>query len=314
MKFLLLLLLPSCTFAQLKWINVDSLFQPLPPTVHVFFTNDTLDGKPNIAYYVTANLKDKELNFTVDTTEARRLTPTQFFEKNSFPFVTVNSTFFEFKYSKNLNTIIKNGKLLSYNVHTMPNRGRDTFTYNHPLASAIGINKKRQADVAWLFTDSTLRKAYAVQKPVNKVLKDSINRFSLTTAKNNATATFKKWKMETAVGGGPILLQNGQINITNNQELKFSGKGGLTDKHPRTCMGYTKDGQLIILAIQGRFKDMAEGASLPQAAKILQDIGCWEALNLDGGGSSCMLVNGKETIKPSDKEGQRPVPCVFMIK
>jgi len=37
-------------------------------------------------------------------------------------------------------------------------------------------------------------------------------------------------------------------------------------------------------------------------------------LNLDGGGSSCMLVNGKETIKPSDKEGQRAVPAVFIIK
>jgi len=39
-----------------------------------------------------------------------------------------------------------------------------------------------------------------------------------------------------------------------------------------------------------------------------------EALNLDGGGSSCLLINGKETIKPSDKEGQRPVPAVFMIR
>jgi exopolysaccharide biosynthesis protein len=38
-----------------------------------------------------------------------------------------------------------------------------------------------------------------------------------------------------------------------------------------------------------------------------------EALNLDGGGSSCMLVYGKETIKPSDKK-QRAVPAVFMIR
>jgi exopolysaccharide biosynthesis protein len=37
-------------------------------------------------------------------------------------------------------------------------------------------------------------------------------------------------------------------------------------------------------------------------------------LNLDGGGSSCMLINGKETIKPSDPTGQRAVPAVFLIK
>ena len=49
---------------------------------------------------------------------------------------------------------------------------------------------------------------------------------------------------------------------------------------------------------------MAEGASLNQLAQIFKKLGCLEALNLDGGGSSCMLVNGKETIKPSDKKNK----------
>jgi exopolysaccharide biosynthesis protein len=79
-------------------------------------------------------------------------------------------------------------------------------------------------------------------------------------------------------------------------------------------MGYTRDGRLIILAIQGRAPGIAAGATLEEEARILLDLGCYEALNLDGGGSSCLLVNGKETIKPSDKEGERPVPAVFMIK
>jgi exopolysaccharide biosynthesis protein len=47
---------------------------------------------------------------------------------------------------------------------------------------------------------------------------------------------------------------------------------------------------------------------------MLKDIGCWEAMNLDGGGSSYMMVNGKPTIKPSDISGQRAVPAVFMIR
>ena len=61
---------------------------------------------------------------------------------------------------------------------------------------------------------------------------------------------FQKWKMKTAVGGGPVLLQNGEIKITNNEELKFAGKA-IEDKHPRTAMGYTKDNKLIILVIEG---------------------------------------------------------------
>jgi exopolysaccharide biosynthesis protein len=123
----------------------------------------------------------------------------------------------------------------------------------------------------------------------------------------------RKWKMETAIGGGPNLLKQGEIFITNNDEKMFGGKA-INDKHPRTAMGYTKDGKLIILAVEGRFPGKAEGATLPQEAQMLKEIGCWEALNLDGGGSSCLLVNGKPTIKPSDKEGQRAVPAVFIIR
>lgn len=118
--------------------------------------------------------------------------------------------------------------------------------------------------------------------------------------------------MQTAVGGGPVLLQKSEIRITNNEEKRFAGKA-INDKHPRTAMGYTKDGKLIIMAVQGRMPGIAEGASLVHLAKMLDDIGCEEALNLDGGGSSCMLINGKETIAPSDKV-QRPIPAVFLIQ
>ena len=45
---------------------------------------------------------------------------------------------------------------------------------------------------------------------------------------------------------------------------------------------------------------------------MLMDLGCVEAINLDGGGSSCMLVNGKETIKVSDGS-QRAVASTVMI-
>jgi exopolysaccharide biosynthesis protein len=118
--------------------------------------------------------------------------------------------------------------------------------------------------------------------------------------------------MKTAIGGGPVLIQDGKINITNREEQMFVN--GVADLHPRTAMGYTKKRKLIILMVQGRTPRVAEGATLNELAKILADLGCYEALNLDGGGSSCMLVNGKETIKPSDKEGQRPIASVFIIK
>ena len=258
----------------------------------------------------------------MDTTLERRFTPTQFYKKNDQPLVVVNGTFFSFASNQNLNVVIKDGKLVGYNIHSIPGRGKDTLTYRHPFGSAIGISKKRHADIAWIFTDSTVKLPYAMQWTMDAI-KDSVSKHDLNYMDSKTsiitrphegtlTSSLKKWKKRTAIGGGPVLLQNGAVKITNNEELKFAGKA-INDKHPRTAMGYTKDGKLIILVIEGR-NTIAHGATLEQEAQILKDLGCLEALNLDGGGSSCMLVNGKETIKTSDKEGQRAVPAVFIIK
>lgn len=304
--FALIIVATTCQ-AQVRWHNVDSLYAPLPPSVHVYYTNDSIDGKPNIAYYVSAELTNKSIDFAAQIGNGKRFTPSQYFETEGKPLVVVNCTFFEFVHNSNLNVVMNNGKLLAYNNAAIVGRGKDTFTYRHAFASAIGISKKRKADVAWLYTDSTKRLPYASQVAL-PIVKDSTAKFVYSTN------GLSKWKMQTAVGGGPVLLQQGNIAISNNEELKFAGKAGLTDKHPRTCMGYTKDGKLIVMCIQGRFPKIAEGVNLTQAAQLLKDLGCTEALNLDGGGSSCLLVNGKPTIQVSDKEGQRPVPAVFMVK
>jgi len=308
-----------CSSGQLNWQNVDSLFQPLPKGVHVYRSTDLLDGKPNIAYYVAADLKNKELQFKTDTSYKRRLTPTQFYERNSSPLIVVNTTFFSFETNQNLNTVISNGKLVSHNK-PVAGRGKDTLKYHHTLNSVIGISKKRKADVAWVYTDSSAKYPLALQQPVRSVKSEaySLSRKELTrylsdTSIVSTPAKLKKWKVQTAVGGGPVLLQDGNIRVTNEEERKFAGKA-INDKHPRTAMGYTNDDKLIILVVQGRFPGEAEGATLVQMGQILKDIGCVEALNLDGGGSSCLLVNGKETIVPSDNKKQRAVPAVFIIQ
>lgn len=294
--------------SSLKWTKTDGAFGHLPASVHVYRTNDSLDGRPGIAYYVSAVLKDRNIQFTAQTGEGKRFTPSQYYQLEQLPLVVVNCAFFSFETNQNLNLIMRNGKLIAYNISSLKGRGADSLLYYYPTRSAIGIDRKRKADVAWTFTDSSRRKPYAFEEmPVIAKGGDSV-----PTILNFNDIEWKWWKMRTAVGGGPVLIQDGKIHITNKEEQLFSG--GEKDKHPRTAMGYTRDGRLIILAIQGRFPGIAEGATLEQEAKILLDLGCYEALNLDGGGSSCMLVNGKETITPSDKAGQRPLPAVFMIK
>lgn len=289
---------------------MDSAFQPLPSSVHVYRTTSLLDGKPNIAWYVSIDMKDNGLDITTAVGNGKRYTPTQYQEQyENKPLLVMNTTFFEFVNNSNLNVVIKEGKMLAYQQHSLANRGKDTLTYRHPFGSAIGISKKGKADVAWLYTDSAARYAYASQQPVPFFTDSVANPGSIDMRRKGQ---FSKWKMRTAVGGGPVLVQDGKVHITNNEEIKFAGKA-INDKHPRTAMGYTRDGKLICMVIEGRFPGKAEGATLTQTAELLISAGSVEGLNLDGGGSSTMLVNGKETIRPSDQSGQRPVPAVFMV-
>ena len=289
--------------AQTKWILVDSAFGALPKDFHVYKTTDTIDGKPNIAYYAIAPLKNRRLQFTTDTSLGRRLTPASFFEKNNKALLVVNGTFFSFETNQNLNIVIKNKKIVSYNVRRVRQK-TDTskFENQNIVRGGIGISKNRNADIAWLVADSTSNYVRAWQSAFTN---------GNDTA-NNAVGS-KKWKMQTAIAGGPVLVQNNTLSISNEQERMFAGKA-ILDKHPRTVIGYTSDNKLIVMVIQGRTPGIAEGATLTQSAKLMVDLGCVEALNLDGGGSSCMLINGKQTITPSDKGFQRPVPAVFLVK
>lgn len=307
MKTFIAFLLALCCYpsaeAQLHWVKMDSSYGPIPNSMQVFKSVGLLKNRPFRAYYVIADLKDRSLAFTTDT---GRTTPAGYFEKNRRPYLVVNGSFFNTKTYQNLNVVIRRGQLLAYNIPALKSLQSDYYYY--PTRSAIGISRKRKADVAWLFTDSAKRWPFAFQKgPIiarghrsNPMLAD------LQTLEN-----WKPWRMRTAIGGGPVLVQNNEIRITNQEEQMFLG--GQFDLHPRTAMGYTKDNRLVILVIEGRNAGVAEGATLVETAEILKNLGCLEALNLDGGGSSCMLINGKETIKPSDKDGQRVVPAVFII-
>lgn len=291
-----------------KWQQVDAEFGPLPASVHVFKTTDSLDGRPSIAYYVSAPLNDRSLLFTTQVGYGKRLTPAEYYRQEHQPLLVINTSFFSFKTNGNLNVVVKDGKMLAWNQPSRRDRkAKDSLSYIYSTRSALGISRKRKADVAWVFTDSTKPRPYAFEDaPVVAYGKDSIP--ALAGLHNNH---WRRWKMETVVGGGPVLVHNGNIRVTNEEEGLFIK--GEKDLHPRSAIGYTRDGRIIVLAVQGRTPGAA-GVTLLQEARILQELGCYEALNLDGGGSSCMLVNGKETIKPSDKTGERPVPSVFLIR
>lgn len=90
-----------------------------------------------------------------------------------------------------------------------------------------------------------------------------------------------------AVGGGPLLVRHGLI------------VGGDAVRHPRTAAGYNHR-EIILVTVDGRRAGWSVGMTLTELAHLMRELGCTDAMNLDGGGSTTMWVRGLVVNRPSD--------------
>jgi hypothetical protein len=96
------------------------------------------------------------------------------------------------------------------------------------------------------------------------------------------------WEAMThALGGVPILVEEGKIADMEREPAKH-----LKVRHPRTAIGITAKRKLVLVVVDGRAPEAA-GMTCEELARLMVDLGCSWALNLDGGGSSAMWVRGK---------------------
>lgn len=111
--------------------------------------------------------------------------------------------------------------------------------------------------------------------------------------------TIPNWEnVNHIISGGPYLVKNNEVFI-DISEQKLNAIGG---KNPRTAIGYTQDGNLILVAVDGR-EGASVGMTLRELAGFMKSIGCTNAMNLDGGGSTVMYVNGRVVNMPKVKGG-----------
>jgi hypothetical protein len=106
-----------------------------------------------------------------------------------------------------------------------------------------------------------------------------------------------------AVGGDPILLRNG----SPTQVCASCAR------QPRTGLGVMANGRILLVVIDGRQARWSRGATLGELRNILRDLGAVDALNLDGGGSSEMVVDGEVVNRPSDGHERRITNAVLIL-
>lgn len=93
-----------------------------------------------------------------------------------------------------------------------------------------------------------------------------------------------------AVGGRPILLQGGEIVPDDTTTAP---------RHPRTAVGFS-DTEMLLVTVDGRQPGWSVGMRLHTLATLMQELGCSDAINIDGGGSTTAWVRGEIVNRPSD--------------
>jgi hypothetical protein len=123
----------------------------------------------------------------------------------------------------------------------------------------------------------------------------------------------------SVVNGGPRLLRNGALDLTAYAEgfvwpenPEFYYRFGVR-RNPRTLAGITAEGNLLLVAVDGRRPGYSVGASFEESARIMQALGAVEAVNLDGGGSTTLTIGEELINQPSDATGERPIGDAIVL-
>nr|WP_239556364.1 phosphodiester glycosidase family protein [Dyella flava] len=105
-------------------------------------------------------------------------------------------------------------------------------------------------------------------------------------------------------------VDHGDSSGTPNQSWY---EGWYVDRNGRTAVGVAADGTILLVEIDGRQPGLSLGTTIPETAAVMKWLGAASALNLDGGGSSNMVVGGSTVGHPSDASGERGVGDTLMI-
>ncbi|HKO98652.1 MAG TPA: phosphodiester glycosidase family protein [Pyrinomonadaceae bacterium] len=144
------------------------------------------------------------------------------------------------------------------------------------------------------------------------VRKGSLVRFRWRLRSLESQTDDTKWtRAQNILGAGPQLIKAGKIDITDKRERMIEGFA--TTRHPRTAIARLESGKLLLITVDGRQPGVSVGMSLQELAELLRELGAVDAINLDGGGSTTMVVHHTIVNRPSDQTGERPVSDAILV-
>lgn len=262
------------------------------------------DGETTRYFLAKMDFKNHpELKFNVIKNTPKQ-TPSYVFDNFNTnlgtPYIISNAGYFAGSTSVSL--IISNGfcSVIAPTGINWPNDEEYRQTV-HPVRAAFGQMDDGSFEIEWVFCcDPTGRKHYKFPSPLDN--NEKTETF-MTEAPTTETEGAELWDPYNAIGGGPMLVVDGKDVSTDSywKECLNSGGTAAFSRVPRTGIGITSDGQVLLIVCDGRGMLGSPGMKLAELADAFIKHGAVKAMNLDGGGSSAMVgLGGKLLNWPSD--------------
>lgn len=278
------------------------------------FTENFSDGKKCLGFVVTADLNaNSKLRFHPVWT-ADKQTPIQQFETfkkagKGTPYIVTNGGYF---YTESLSLLIEDSKVKSVGVQQdAVDWNANPVKYFYPVRAALGQMEDGSFEATWTYNTSSTA-TYSYPSPLGNNEKTGVYMSAAPTANTQGA---KPWNPVSAIGGGPMLLYKGADVWEDSYWREVLDKGGTAgfSRQPRTAVGVTKDKKVIVLVCDGRGKRGSNGYTLGELTAKMKALGCWYAINLDGGGSSCIVgKDGAILNLPCDSEADELTPGVTL--
>jgi len=269
----------------------------LPEGVELFSCNTTLNKRTFMAWYAVADIAGDDIELRVQIPDAPTTVTNQAGEDC---LVLVNGAYFSSARNSGFASVAGEysgyvGAASGSSDSSDPER---SVIYN-VTRGCFGVDSNSVPSVFWAGTDaSDVTRFYPVPLPSYK----GHDRYQKPSA--TVPVDCIEWDPYYAVTAGPVLVKGGRCvcdlsrsrfvgdYYVSNYEMFHAGIFS-TDEHPdRTAVGILEDGRVLLFVCDGRIMK-SSGATIAELALIMKGLGCVDAVNLDGGGSTAMIVMGE---------------------
>lgn len=293
---------------KLEWKEVSTT---LPSEIKVYETTSTISGRAFHAWYAIADLSTGNVQLKVNVPTSAQTIDDQA-RNMANCLVLVNGGYF---YNGRHTGVAVINSATTGSIGQVRGSLRSTSDpeWNemyYVTRGIFGIDSNKKPSALWAGTDASgVTRYYSSPLPT---VKGEAKYDALSDANPGSKV---EWNPEYALSAGPLLLKDGKIPFDwtltakgkdyylNNFEVMpydIFGPGDTSDPdYPdvvgladRTAVGYTADGKVVLFICDGRYSG-SWGLDLLEEARVLKGIGCVGAVNLDGGGSTGMMVEGK---------------------